>query len=341
MIVRDEENIIEESLKSISKYNLEIIVVDTGSKDKTKEIALKYTSMVYDFNWCNDFSKARNFSISKASNEYVLIIDADEIIESININKIELYKDKVGRLIRINEFIRKNEKYKYSERVNRLFNKNEFIYKGRIHEQITRKNEEAYETYNLPIVINHSGYQNAEIIKKNKTERNIKLLKEELSVVGEDPYIFYQLGKSYYMDENYKRAEGYFKKAMEYDLDIKLEYVSDMIESYGYTLINQERFSEALDILNLYNEFKEYCDFVFLCGLIYMNNGFFKEAIGEFKKALSYSNCKMDGVNDYLSNYNIGVIYECTGDMSKALTYYEKSGEYIKAIDGIRRIKKK
>lgn len=212
MIVRDEENIIEESLKSISSCDFEIIVVDTGSKDNTREIALKYTSKVYDFNWCNDFSKARNFSISKASNDFVLIIDADEIIESIDLNNIELYKDKVGRVLIINEYTRKNETFYSKERVSRLFNKNEFIYKGAIHEQITRKNEEAYETYNLPIVINHCVYQNAEIIKKNKTERNIKLLKEELSVVGEDPYIFYQLGKSYYMDENYKMAEEYFKR---------------------------------------------------------------------------------------------------------------------------------
>ena len=70
MIVKDEADILEKTLISLSKYGYEIIIVDTGSKDNTKEIAYKYTDKVYDFKWVNDFSKARNFSISKASEKY-------------------------------------------------------------------------------------------------------------------------------------------------------------------------------------------------------------------------------------------------------------------------------
>lgn len=72
MIVRDECQILERTLRSISKYGYEIIIVDTGSIDNTKEIANKYTDKVYDFIWENDFSKARNFSISKADRKSVV-----------------------------------------------------------------------------------------------------------------------------------------------------------------------------------------------------------------------------------------------------------------------------
>lgn len=89
MIVKDEEENLEKSLKSIVKYGYEIIVVDTGSTDNSKKVALKYTKNVFDYVWCDDFSRARNFSISKATNDFVLILDADEIVEKFNVEELE------------------------------------------------------------------------------------------------------------------------------------------------------------------------------------------------------------------------------------------------------------
>ena len=66
IIAKDEEKNIKRCLDSIKNFDCEIIIVDTGSSDRTKEIAYEYTSKVYDFQWINDFSAARNFSISKA-----------------------------------------------------------------------------------------------------------------------------------------------------------------------------------------------------------------------------------------------------------------------------------
>lgn len=64
----------------------EITIVDTGTGDNTKTIASEFTDKIYDFKWCNDFSKARNFSISKASNDWILVLDADEFLQiSLNI----------------------------------------------------------------------------------------------------------------------------------------------------------------------------------------------------------------------------------------------------------------
>ena len=92
IIAKNEEKNIERCLKSLVSYDVEIVVVDTGSTDCTKEIASQYTSAVYDFTWCDDFATAKNFAVSKATNAYVMILDSDEFIESFD-------KDGVMRLL--------------------------------------------------------------------------------------------------------------------------------------------------------------------------------------------------------------------------------------------------
>lgn len=84
MIVKNEEAVLERCLKSIADLMDEIIIIDTGSTDCTKEIAARYTSRIYDYKWTNDFSAARNFSFSKATMEYIYTADADETLDSEN-----------------------------------------------------------------------------------------------------------------------------------------------------------------------------------------------------------------------------------------------------------------
>lgn len=63
---------------------------------------------------------------------------------------------------------------------------------------------------------------------------------------GASPYTYYQIGKSYYMQKDYEKASEYFEKGLEYDLNPKLEYVQDMVETYGYSLLNQKRIQEMM-----------------------------------------------------------------------------------------------
>ena len=84
MIVKNEEDILARCLDSLEGIWDELIIVDTGSSDNTKEIASKYTDKVYDFVWTGDFSEARNFALSKATCEYIYSADADEILDGIN-----------------------------------------------------------------------------------------------------------------------------------------------------------------------------------------------------------------------------------------------------------------
>ena len=79
MIVRDEEAALGRCLESVKDAVEEIIVVDTGSVDRTKEIAARFTDKVYDFVWVDDFAAARNFAFSKATMEYCMWLDAEDV----------------------------------------------------------------------------------------------------------------------------------------------------------------------------------------------------------------------------------------------------------------------
>ena len=160
----------------------------------------------------------------------------------------------------------------------------------------------------------------------------------DLEEQGPSAYTYYQLGKSYYMQGNYEKASENFEQGLSFDLNPKLEYVQDMVETYGYSLLNQKRFSEMMFLENIYKEFALSPDYVFLMGLAYMNNGFFDKAIREFKKALTYKSSKIDGCNSYKAYYNIGVIYECLGYKDKAMESYKLCGKYDLALKGISRL---
>ncbi|MBE6051350.1 MAG: glycosyltransferase [Clostridium sp.] len=335
IISKDEEKNIEICLESLVKYDYEIIVVDTGSKDRTKDIAHKFTEKVYDFKWCDDFSAARNFAISKASNEFVLTIDSDEVVESIDekeINKLLLSnRKKVGRILIKSLVNKKGTNQVIKDKVGRIFSKYEYKYEGSIHEQLVPLSGDEVRNFMAPIIVNHSGYTIEEIARKDKVNRNIKILKNELEQRENDSYILYQLGKSYYMDEDYNEAYKYFGETLDLDLDVRLDYVKDLVECYGYTMLNLKKYDEALNLFNIYNEFSTSSDFVFLCGLIYMNNGLFGEAIKEFEKATNMNNEKVVGINSYLSYYNIGIINECLGNVKDARKYYLKCDNYAPA----------
>ncbi len=81
MIVRDEAFFLARCLDAVVEYIDEIVIVDTGSKDETREIAARYTDNLYQFEWVDDFAAARNFSLSKATGDWILVLDADELVE--------------------------------------------------------------------------------------------------------------------------------------------------------------------------------------------------------------------------------------------------------------------
>lgn len=383
IIAKNEEKNIRRCLESLKSYNFEIVVVDTGSTDDTEKIAQQYTDRVYYFQWKNNFSSARNFAISKSTKTYVMSIDCDECIDYIDVKKLQNLlaerKKQVGRIKIRNHLTKSGTGQENTEWINRIFSKELFHYEGCIHEQVTAMNGEEYETYQAPVVILHTGYDLPENERKQKAERNINLLQQELQRLliaflqkqdayvnvmddvglknddennkrcvqrifsmieaGNDlavklqheeqlPYILYQLGKGYYMAGDYREACTYFSCALSFDLNPKLEYVIDMVETYGYAMLNSDQADNALFFENIYEEFGNTADFQFLMGLIYMNNARFEDAVSEFLKATKHSASRNVGANSYMAFYNIGVIYECLGRADEAKRYYEMCGEY-------------
>src|SRR3989338_7693689 len=89
MITKNEEKYLEQCLDSVKDIVDEIIIVDTGSKDKTKEIAKKFSAKIFDFEWVDNFSAARNESLKHAAKDWILVLDADEVVEKKDLERIK------------------------------------------------------------------------------------------------------------------------------------------------------------------------------------------------------------------------------------------------------------
>lgn len=342
IIAKNEEKYIGECLRRLSTYNWEIVVVDTGSTDKTVEIAYSHTPNVYHFDWVNDFSAARNYSISKASNDYILVIDCDEYLEKDAITDEliqnlthKITNSQVGMLNRLSPSAETSDNNTIvHEHIARFFNRKYVHYEGSIHEQLVSIKKENLEFIPIPLNFYHVGYSTMDI-KKEKALRNIYMLEQELLKKGANPYIYFQLGQSYFGLADYEHALSYFENVLSMEVNEHEEYVQTLVESYGYCLLYLNQYSKALELEGIYPIFSKRADFVFLMGLIYMNNAMFKAAINEFLKATTISDYAVDGVNSYSAYYNIGVIYECIGNTEEAIRYYKKCNGYAPALQRI------
>lgn len=143
MIVKNEEQILRRCLDSLVGLMDEIIIVDTGSTDATKQIAAKYTDQIYDFVWINDFAAARNFAFSKAKMEYIYSADADEVLDEKNRAAFLQLKETLLPEIEIVQMYYANQLshgtiYNYDRELRpKLFKRNRtFHWQGAIHEQI-------------------------------------------------------------------------------------------------------------------------------------------------------------------------------------------------------------
>ncbi|WP_455714258.1 tetratricopeptide repeat-containing glycosyltransferase family 2 protein [Anaerosporobacter sp.] len=144
MIVKNEEETLERCLNSLKSLVDEIVIVDTGSTDRTKEIARKYTDKIYDFTWIHDFSAARNYSFSKATMDYIYVADADEEIDRENQEKFLFLKEAMLPEIEIVQMYYTNQleygtTYNYDKEYRpKLYKRlREFKWQDPIHETVT------------------------------------------------------------------------------------------------------------------------------------------------------------------------------------------------------------
>lgn len=333
IIAKNEEENIEKCLQCLSKHPFEIIVVDTGSTDRTKESAQKYADKLLDFPWCNDFSKARNFSITHASHNWVLIIDCDEFVEKLDFTAIqkliEEYPYAIGQLYRDNICYDKDHKLIHSyDHVERLFDRRLYYYTGNIHEQVTSRDGSQLYGFEIPLTVTHTGYSGSDDDLAAKAQRNINLLLTDLQKNPDDPYLYYQLGESFMLKGDYESAYSYYDQGFYLDVDENLEYVQRMIISYGYCMLYTNRIEKALSLENVYDSFCTIADFLFLMGNIYLQARQNDKALMEFLKATSCQRHFDEGTNSYRAYHNIGCIYEAYGQYEEARKFYLKAGNF-------------
>ncbi len=337
IIAKNEEERIEKCLSSVKPYGFEIVVVDTGSSDRTKEIALRYADKVLNFAWCDDFAAARNFSIREASNNWIFMLDCDEWIKEIDVEELNYFRkhhaDSVGAISRENLVTENGELVlNNTDNTERFFNKKLYHYTGIIHEQLTPVRGTEFPCLLLHTTIEHTGYDMTPEQQIAKGRRNLTLLHKQLKQEPENPYVYYQLGKGYEIVEDYATACEYYGKGLYFDVDPELAYVQAMVISYGNTLLLTGQKQTALQFENIYDAFATTADFVYLMGRIYMENELYPQAVEQFIKATTMKICKFHGANSFLSFYHIGLICEKLGDAANADAYYRKCGDYRPAL---------
>lgn len=333
LITKNEEKHISRCLSPLKETGMEIIILDTGSSDRTIEIAKEFTSHIYHFEWIHDFSAARNYAMSKASNDYVLFLDADEYVEEINISAIQKligrYPDAIGQITRRNACYGSDGSEKIMiDRVERLFNRNLYCYTGKIHEQVTHRMGKELTVYQIPLTAYHIGYLGTPEERRQKAERNNELLFEELASSPDDPYIYYQLGQSYGLIGDAEQEYTYYHKGCSLPLDTTLEYVKIMLVSYGYSMLNTNRAGQALQLADYYDKLSSYADYACLLGNIYIDNNELLKAIHIFRHALTLTEYHVEGTVNASPWHNLGCIYESLGNTEDALFCYKKAMEW-------------
>lgn len=340
IITKNECDMLKQCLEHITPYaqeaNHEIIIVDTGSSDNTVEMCKKFTDKIFFFEWIKDFSAARNFAAKKASNDWILCIDSDEYVSTWDEKELQKHingiKNIIGNIIQSNTCGYGEKQYLSNDPASRLYNRKEYHFERPIHEQLEPFDKTKGHHYrSVNIIVDHMSYAGSPEEVKAKSDRNISMLKEELKKNPHDPYTLFQLGQSYYLIEDYESANYYYDLGLCEDVNPNLGYVSSMVVSYGYTLINLKQYEKALQLEGVYDTFCNRADFVFLMGLIYLNNGFIEDAIIQFNKATTFDYAKVEGANSFRAWHNLGVIYECLGNTSEAIKYYKMCDSFAPA----------
>lgn len=262
IIARNEEENIDRCLRSIQKCGFEIVVTDTGSTDRTKEIAKGYTDKVYDFKWTDNFSDARNFCAAKAENDWILAIDCDEQICSLDIiglgQLLDRFPQSLG-IIRMKNITNdcNGEKGYVTDDVVRLYNRQKYMFCNPIHEQICRiqsydRNLKS-ESFYIPAQILHYGYELPAEKMLEKQQRNLRLLYKNIEQEKDNAYMYFQIGQSEAIIGEYEKAIEAYERGLSLNDDTEFLFVQLMIISLSRVYMKIKRKREAVKLMEKYS----------------------------------------------------------------------------------------
>ncbi len=361
MIVKNEERCLKRCLTAASPFVDNIVIADSGSTDRTIEIAEKMGAKVYSFPWENDFAKARNFALGQSEREWNadinLVLDADEyLLNDENCNPealrefVDMMYEKQG--MRWLGIIKREDSYPNGDEIDRSITDVARIlpagmrYRGSIHEQVDAKVVHKLS----PLYALHDGY-----MQKGKGERNYQYLFDALEKEPNDPYYNYQMAITLRNLKKEDESLPYFRTFWRYSGKKEIRqapYWTDGIMRYLYTLYDmdtEESLEEAHDIMSkVQYDFTRNPDFYFYSGLFYT-----KLVLKDTKKYIellpyiekSYLKCLelgevsrpegVIGTGSFKAMYNLGTWYEVSGNKEKAREYYKMAADlgYKKAAD--------
>jgi glycosyltransferase involved in cell wall biosynthesis len=220
MIVKNEERFLEGCFRSVQGIVDEIILVDTGSTDRTLEIANAFGAKQCTFSWIDDFAAARNESLSHATGEWILYLDADErlqpgqeqklrqLLSQCNANAYNVWIEGSADL-RDGTALQRNA-------YPRLFRSHPTVrFEGRVHEQITPSLErKGWKIHSSDLVIEHLGYGQGLQTVIEKAQRNRAILKKQLQEEPDNAYARFQFGNTLSILGEYDEAYGELQQAL-------------------------------------------------------------------------------------------------------------------------------
>lgn len=334
IIAKNEEKHIENCLKHLKKYDLEVIVTDTGSTDRTREIAEKYADKVVDFEWVNDFAAARNYCTSFATNNWILAIDCDEYVTSIDVRILRILMQKYPRytgVLRLKNLIPEGNngaKGYVSDDVPRMYNKNYFQFDFPIHEQLRfkdkSKSDDVMEAFLLPIECIHHGYALTGDAMRKKQERNIKLLEGSIEEDPTNGYYFFQMGQSNFVLGDVDKAIESYEKGMSLVDNLDNVYVPEMIMSLAKAYTAKKRFEDALNFIEKYVKYYNTAKFQFEYAELLRKNNQVLKALAMYIKVTTMQDVETIGENLITCYGCIISIYESMGNKQMAELFHNQ-----------------
>ena len=210
MIVKNEAAILARCLDSLKGIYDELIIVDTGSADNTKEIAAKYTDKIYDFEWSDNFSDARNYAFSLATKDYIYSADADEVIDEENREKFLAFKENIPEEAEIVQM-------KY---VNQLCFNTSFNFDEEMHPMLYKRLRTfrfvspIHESVRLEPVIVNSDIKITHMPSALHSKRDFSIYRRIVEKENLSEHLFMMYARELFIsgdDDDFKNAADYFR----------------------------------------------------------------------------------------------------------------------------------
>lgn len=330
MIVKNEEKVLARCLESVKSAVDEIIIVDTGSSDKTKEIAFEYTDKIYDFEWIDDFSAARNYAFSKGKMEFLMWLDADDVVSPESCERlIEMKNNLDGAdvvMLKYNTAFDEEGTPTFSFYRERLIRKSiPHRWKGRVHEAIECKGVRRYED----IAIDHHS------VKTNYSTRNLEIYEKQAEIGDKmTPRDLFYYGRELYYHKKYGKATEILSAFLENENG----WIENKIEACKVlSFVNSEMGNDDKALENLFNSFKYDAPRAEICcaiGNIFIKQKAYNKAIYWYELALTLTmDASRGGFTDidaygYLPCIQLCVCYDKLKNYAKAEEYNNRAGTF-------------